>query len=308
MAEPISLLPVRPSEVAVGAPLALTVYDWHGNVLLLAGSVVQSEKELDDILSKGYVQDATWDLKPKDPAPVPAAAAAKPKAAETSEPKAQPLGKEVVVGMDEVHWHIGESMQLQPHDNLGMRYGVQLIGFLKNRTVLVTAPAVDGKVVMVREGQTFVVRAFSGKKAYAFTAAVLKAMHTPHAYLLLSYPKEVRCTVVRQSARVDVKIIASASVGKPERTSAATIFDLSMGGASATAKEPLGVKGEEGRLKFKVNAAESDAYLNIGVILRSIAKMENGEGYKHGFEFVDVSAHDRLTLSAFVYQTLAEID
>lgn len=326
MAEPISLLPIRRSEVAVGAPLAQTVYDWHGNVLHQAGTLVQSEKQLEEILDSGFFQDMTWDLAPrkmpekpvveKTPPEKPVTeiaapekkvaesaasdktASFKPKAIDQADHKLPPVGKEVVASMDEVHWRVGETLQLQPHDNLNVRYAVHLIGFLKNRSVFVTAPTVDGKFVLIRDGQTFVVRAFSGKRAYAFTAAAMKSMHSPHPYLLLSYPKEVRCTIVRQSARIDVKIIASVSLGKPERTTAATLIDLSMGGTSVIVKEPLGIKGEEGRIKFKVNAADVDAYLNIPIVLRSIAKLDTGDGYRHGIEFVNVPDIERLTLSA----------
>jgi hypothetical protein len=33
---------------------------------------------------------------------------------------------------------------------------------------------------------------------------------------------------------------------------------------------------------------------------------ENGDGFKHGFEFVDVAIHGRLILSVFVQQFLVE--
>ena len=134
------------------------------------------------------------------------------------------------------------------------------------------------------KGQTYVVRAFSGKKAYAFTAIAVKSVHTPHPYLHLSYPKEIRCAVVRQGARAEVKIIASVSLGEPERTGAAELCDLSIGGTSGIMKQALGKKGEIGRIKFKVNAADHDEYLNLKTVLRSVSPAESGDGFRHGFE------------------------
>lgn len=312
MAEPVSLLPIRSSDLALGVPLAQTVYDWHGNVLLASGSVIESNEQLEEILANGYLPDTSW-----APAGVPAHAnspgdigAAVPPAVSIpavarSVEANQPGQRETIVRMDEVHWAVGEAMTLQPLDKPSVRYAIQLIGFIKNRMLFVSAPAVDGKFELIRDGQTFVVRAFSGKKAYAFTAAALKSVHSPHPYLLLSYPREVRCTLVRQSARVAVKLIASVSLGQPERMAAGTITDLSTGGASLVAREPLGAKGETGRIKFKVNAADADAYLNLQFILRSVAKDDNDEGYRQGLEFVDVPARERLVLSAFVHQGLA---
>lgn len=312
MAEPVSLLPIRSSDLALGVPLGQTVYDWHGNVLLASGSVIESKEQLEEIVANGYLPDSSWapaSLPVQTNSPVEAVAAVPPgvsiPAVTRSVDANQSMQREAIVRMDEVHWAVGEAMTMQPLDNPSVRYAIQLIGFIKNRMLFVSAPAVDGKFELIRDGQTFVVRAFSGKKAYAFTASALKSVHSPHPYLLLSYPREVRCTLVRQSARVSVKLIASVSVGQPERIAAGIITDLSTGGASLIAREPLGAKGEAGRIKFKVHAADADAYLNLQFILRSVAKEDNEEGYRQGLEFVDVPARERLVLSAFVHQGLA---
>lgn len=306
MTESVSLIPLRSADIVLGQPLRCAVYDWHGKLLLAPGAIVDSDSQLEGLRENGFVHDSSWDTELK-PAASDLSGAVK-RAPDAAPPAAPAVGKEVVMAMDDMRWIVGETLYLQQLDNSGVRYTVQLIGFVKNKTVFVTAPTLDGKFEFVRDGQTFVVRAFSGKKAYAFTATAVKSVHTPHPYLHLSYPKLVRCTVVRQGARAQVKIIASASLGEPERSAAATLSDLSMGGASGIIKQPLGKKGEEGRIKFKVNAADHDEILNLKMILRSVAPSDTGDGFKHGFEFVDVSIHDRLILSAFVHQTLVETD
>lgn len=309
MSEPVvSLIPVRGSELDVGKPLRQSVYDWHGNLLLASGCVIESQSQLDGLIENGFIQDSAWDRSPAQPKPSPLAETSQKAggAPNASVDDANDSNKEVVVGMDDVRWYVGETLYLQAIDNPAIRYTVRLIGFVKGKTVFVTAPSIDGKFEFIREGQTFVVRAFSGKKAYAFVTAVVKPVHTPHPYLHLSYPKEVRCTVVRRGVRAQVKIVASVSLGSSERVAAATLTDLSVGGASGTLKQELGAKGEEGQIKFKVNAADQDEYLNLKMALRSVAPSENGDGFKHGFEFLDVPIHARLILSAFVHQTLAE--
>ena len=302
MSEPVSLIPIKPNEVAVGKPLRQTVYDWHGNVLLEAGVVIETSGQLDGVLANGYFPDSSWD---DDLKAARAAAAAKKPA--TPAPAAAGGSREIVMSMEDVHWYVGETLYLQHLDNAAIRYTVRLIGFVKNKTVFVTAPVLEGKFQLVRDGQMFVVRAFPGKKAYAFTAAAVKSVHTPHPYLHLSYPKQVKSTTVRQSARIQVKIVSSITLGEPERTGTGLIIDLSSGGASAISKEPLGKKGEAGKIKMKVHVEEQDAYLNLNVILRSVSLAEAGEGIKHGFEFIDTPIQDRLVLSAFVNQTLAEV-
>lgn len=312
MTEPaISLVPVRAAELVVGKPLKESIYDWHGNLLLGQGGVIESQSQLEGLADNGFVHDPTWDLMPSVPkeAPPPKSMRPNPEASRSrppAEPEQGATGKEVVAAMDEVRWLVGETLYLQQIDNPNIRYTVKLIGFIKGRNVFVTAPVMDGKLEFVREGQIFVARAFSGKKAYAFAAATVKSVHTPHPYLILSYPREVRCTVVRRGARAEVKIIASVSLGQPERIAAAMLTDLSTGGTSGVIKEALGNKGDEGVVKFKVHAAGQDEFLSLKAVLRSIAPSENGDGFKHGFEFLDVSIHEKLILSAFVHQTLAE--
>lgn len=304
MTAPFSLSPVRPAEMTVGQPLRWPVYDWHGNLLLASGVVIESQGQLDGLIENGFIHDVRWDAESNKPAPDYRKGSKKSIDAQIADEPAP--GKEILIAMDDIRWLVGETLYLQCHDNLAVRYAVRLIGFVKNKTVFVTPPALDGKYEFIREGQTFIVRAFSGKKAYAFTAAAVKSVHTPHPYLHLSYPKQVRCTIVRRGVRAEVKIIAAVSLGEPERVAAATITDLSTGGASGNLKELLGKKGDEGRIKFKVRAAENDEYLNLKTILRSVTPSEHGDGFRYGFEFLDISIHERLILSAFVHQTLAE--
>lgn len=304
MAASVSLMPIRPSEIEIGKPLPWPVYDWHGNLFLSSGVVIESQRQLDNLLVNGFVHDSRWDTNLNQ-------CEAPPETARKIEPAAvngaDGESREAVQAMDEVRWYVGETLYLQQIENSGSRCMVRLIGFVKNKMLFVTTPVSDGRFEYVREGQTYVVRAFSGKKAYAFTASAIKSIHTPHPYLVLTYPKEVRCAVVRQGARAQVNIIASVSLGEPERIGAAELSDLSIGGASGILKQSLGRKGESGRIKFKVTAADHDEYLNLKAILRSVAPSETGDGFRHGFEFAELSVHDRLILSAFVHQTLVEM-
>jgi hypothetical protein len=150
------------------------------------------------------------------------------------------------------------------------------------------------------------VRAFSGKKAYAFSAFVVKSVHTPHPYLHLSYPKELSCATIRHRARISVNVIAAVSLDGQEDTAAAVINDMSLGGASASIRHPFGEVGQRGRIKFKINAVGETVYMDVSAILRSIIPVENNGGCKHGYEFVDLSTHDRLVLSAYFHQAEVE--
>ncbi len=322
------LMSLKHAEITVGQTLAWPVYNQDGDMLSEAGLHIDSEQQLNHLLEVGYCSaDFLWDSIPaklSDPltpatANVSAAASTLSATAEPAlatpppnlpgnPPKQEELNKESVIELDSVRWHVGEVFFLQTQDNVGTRYTVRLIGYAKNKSLMLTAPMMDGRAALIREGQGFIVRAFPGKKAYAFTSSLIKYVYSPFPYLHLAYPREVRATTIRQAARATVKIIASVTVGNPEQTAAATLGDLSMGGTSGIIKRQLGRKGDTGTVKFRVNAAGSDEYLSLNVILRSVAPTENGLEFRHGFEFVDLSPQARLILSAFVHQTLAEMD
>ncbi|MBI3285450.1 MAG: flagellar brake protein [Burkholderiales bacterium] len=292
----------------MGLAIPWAIYDERGTLLLTSGSVIETQEQLEELKEHGYCDaDSLWDSIPSKSSLTRNSASGAP-FVQPDKPAASELNKEALMELDSVRWAVGEIFYLQVHDNTALRYTVRLIGFVKNKSIIVTAPMAEGKGALIRDGQTFIVRAFPGKKAYAFTASALKSVYTPYPYLHLTYPKQVRGTTIRQGSRANVKIIASVTLGHPEQTAAATLGDLSMGGTSGIIKKPLGNKGDTGLIKFKVNAAGTDEYLSLKIVLRSLAPTENGLEYRHGFEFVDVPTQSKLILSAFVHQTLAEME
>jgi c-di-GMP-binding flagellar brake protein YcgR len=293
---------IQADEIAVGSSTAWKVFDAWGNLLMDEGIVIESEDLRTYLLDEGY--RLTDEAQAADNAkPSTSTLRHQRPAAKSSTEQKEEQNQE----FDNVRWHIGETMYLQVADNASVRYTVKLIGFIKGKSILVTAPTDDGKGALIRDGQRFIVRAFPGKNAYAFTASAIKSLFTPHPYLHISYPKSVTCTTIRQGSRAQVNIIASVALEYPERVGAAVLSDLSIGGTSGVMKAPLGKAGDVGVIKFKVLAADNEEYLSLAIVLRSVAATENQDEFRHGFEFVDLTTQSKLILSAFVHQTLAEM-
>lgn len=297
-----SLMPVPAHLISVGKALPRSVYSAGGDLLLSEGFVVESAEQLEALLNGGFFRRTGEDggrtsaYAPDTPAT---------KSGEQASTSEDSDAKTERVMMDEVRWQVGETFFLH-QQGASVRYTARFIGYIKNRTVLVTMPIVDDKFVLIRDGQMFVVRAFSGKKAYAFSAFVVKSVHSPHPYLHLSYPKQLGCATIRHRARISVSVIAAVSLDTQSDTAAAVINDMSLGGASASIKHPFGEVGQRGRIKFKINAVGETVFIDICTILRSLSPVENGGGCKHGYEFVDLSTHDRLVLSAYFHQAEVE--
>ena len=221
------------------------------------------------------------------------------------------VATEKLILLDEARLLIGDMVSLQGQSGDAVeRYTVKLIGMSKGRSVLVTSPMIDGKYLLMREGQGFILRAFSGKNAYAFSTQILKSVNTPYPYLHLAYPREVKSLVVRRGARANVKVICviTACDDKPMQTPG-SIVNLSVGGAQMVLKQPLGEKGQHLLIKFKVVVNGIEALLEVHGIIRAISVDRSGETdtpHQLGIQFVDISAEESIPLMAFVYRELLE--
>jgi c-di-GMP-binding flagellar brake protein YcgR len=279
-------------DIAVGKPLPWPVYDADSNVLLGAGLVIESKAQLDGMLS-GHrtLYRPTADWRP------PAAPAVQPKPDVASEERSRRFD------FDELHLAVGTRLQLQRLDqDENARYSTRLFGYIKDVSVMVSTPTQGGKLLLLREGQPVVVRAFSGTDAFAFTAPVLTARFAPDPYLHLAYPPYVTGAVIRRQRRVDIKLIAAISVpgqGEAQASIPARITDLSAGGARLRARTPIGEPDSPLAVSFRLQAPNGEATLTMRAVIRTAATEEGGQ-HIYGVQFVDMSPLDALALEGYV--------
>jgi c-di-GMP-binding flagellar brake protein YcgR len=305
-----ALVPVRASELLVGQPSPWPIYNDMGDLLLARGSMIDTQSQLDGLLEHGLFRNEKWGDEPDtDSVPLPKSldVLQKRRRSKGLRPPAPSRGQESIVGMDEVRWQIGDAVTLQLKEAPEARYSISLIGSLAGKSVLLSAPVKDGKYIHLRDGQIVIVRALSGRRAYAFATSVLKYQNLPYPYLHLACPREVRCTVIRRDARVEVDLDAFLIIGTapPAKIS---LLDISVGGVSGIGNFLGSGKDATGRLRFIVNVAGEERGLDLDVVLRMVEADADPHYAKYGLEFVDVSARDRVILSAFVYQAVSETD
>jgi c-di-GMP-binding flagellar brake protein YcgR len=283
------MIPVRKTDVVLGKPLPYSLFDGSSTLLLREGGVVQSQDQLDALGERGLYR-----RRPRASAPAPDEA-----------PVADPRSK--LLALDDIRLQVGDILQLQGDGEGRTRHAVRLLGYARGRSVMVAAPMVDGAYALVRQDASFVVRCFSGRSVYAFQAHVLKSASTPFPYLHLSYPKQVRGMQVRDAQRADIRIVAS--VTDPHGAArAATLLDISKGGARLGARSDLGQTGDEIRCKFRLRFDDIDQLVDLKAVLRSVSDAgglaDDAATTHYGIEFTDVQETDRLALTAFVYQRL----
>lgn len=290
----MALVRISNGDLRVGQPVPWSLFDENKVLLLAQGVVLDNERQLQQLLERGLFRK----IRVAEDEPEP-----ETDAREASRPQ------EASCSLEDTKLAIGDTLQLQGQADTGAtRYYVKLIGYFKGKSLIVTTPSVDGKVLLMREGQAFVVRMFSGKSVYAFPASIFKVANVPYPHLHLTYPAQVRGLVIRSGARVKAKLIASIQ-GTTGKVVAGSISNLSTGGAAVTVKEPVGLKGEVVAVKFRVAIDEVEQYLHLKGIIRSIhgeVDESGGSLVQHGVQFADVPEAEHVSLTAYVYRKLFE--
>lgn len=299
------MIPVRKAEIEIGKPLGFAIYDADHNLLMNRGVVVSSDNQVEILIQKGLFRERIREksthvnarLETERPE------GEKPEAAAVSKPQEETLSFEAIKLMP------GDALQLQPMlEGQTERFTVHVIGVMKPKSVLVTAPIVDGKMIFVRDGQTYLVRAFSGLNVCAFKARVLKSQLQPFPYLHLSYPDSVQAMRIRKAMRAPASIIVAVQqTEEGGQIGAAKIIDISVGGARMLSPTLIGRKGDALWLSFKVKLGDMEEYVKTPVVIRSEGDDADEQGRRmkvFGIQFGDLEQSQRLIIMNLVYQHL----
>ena len=206
--------------------------------------------------------------------------------------------------------NIGDTLQLQLSPGKAEdRFYVKLIGYLKDKSILVTAPRSEGVPLRIPAEQKFIVRMISGNSAQGFSANAIHSTKHPCPHLHLTYPKELESITVRKAERIDCKLIISVQNEEPGKAFAerqsASMENLSTVGSQISSSESLGDVGDNLSISCKVAVASLEMYLNLQGIIRRIS--DKDKIIEHGIEFITPEEKDKLLLHGFIYEQLLNI-
>lgn len=284
--------PIKADELQVGKPIPWTLYDSSGEMMLELGYIPKSAQQIQAFIKNGVGRDLDETIAEVD---------------KTAAPNTPPRDENLLT-LEQIKLNIGDSIQLQfQSETDNSRCVVTLVGYLADQGIVVTTPVLNGAIMLVREGQIFVVRMFSGKSAYAFSAVTRRVTNNPFPHLFLSYPKEVRGLVVRSSSRSRANIICHATPDKGSGV-ACIARDISIGGSLIAAKTKIGDVGNKLSLKMRVKVNEVEHMLALSCTLRSVNNARPSDDgvvtVLHGLSFDHVSPQDSLVISALLYQNM----
>lgn len=202
----------------------------------------------------------------------------------------------------------GERVQLRLLSrNLQVFYTVRLIGYIPNRSILLTTPLdASGIPLILADGEQLEVRMVTGSNIYAFRAAIQRLCISPVHYLHLDYPAEVRMQPLRKSPWANVNLGASASNAQG-RHELVHLGNLSADGAQLHAPAELGAAGALLQLEFEAEVDGLKNTLKLAAKVLHVHAVPQQPGMaEYGVAFDNVSAADGLWLRALVYRHIAE--
>jgi c-di-GMP-binding flagellar brake protein YcgR len=191
------------------------------------------------------------------------------------------------------------------HDD---RFNVRVIGYLTGQSLLVTAPTVNGKVQIIRDGQRFVVRMLHGGDVQGFISTVIHSAAKPYPYLHLSYPSEIESIVVRNAERIDTNLRALArNTADPDSDMhwhPVRIKDLSITGARLESIDSLGQVDEKLELKFSIEVCDEAERMRLVVTIRGSNPPDNpaeaSARFSTGIQFHLESRYQKLLFNNYV--------
>ncbi|MDO8991121.1 MAG: flagellar brake protein [Sideroxyarcus sp.] len=223
---------------------------------------------------------------------------------------AVPAGKQAEQGdLFSVKIGIGDIVQLQDFTPARQRYYVKLIGYLNKKSVLVSHPMQDSKLLFVKKGESYLVRGFSGTKTYEFTADVINVCLAPYPYLHLSFPPKISTINMRSALRAKIRLVCSIKTGAVEPIPA-TIEDMSISGARIHSKWEFGQIGDEIEVSFRLPVDGEEQVFVVPAIIRNVGSVADNVGEERivltGLEFHQPDGYERTLLHNFIYKNLAE--
>ncbi|MBK9493993.1 MAG: PilZ domain protein [Alphaproteobacteria bacterium ADurb.BinA280] len=301
-----SLQPVRRSDIKIGMPLPYAVYDAHGRLLLKAGERIDTERQLQTLYDLGLFFN-TQDVVGKRELLVEPGLADITSSSLAIQPSASsPVSERP---FHDLRLTPGKTLYI---DFLGAtnrpRVALRLVGYLEGEAVLISLINADGAVVPFREGELLFVRVLTGSGVATFEAKAQKVVFVPFPYLVTNFPDKVLFHVLRQHARVDTKIIASAlnlSVASA-LPAAGVVRNLSASGAQFEGKQHLAEVGDELRIGFKLIAAGEEHVLSLRADVRGVKTPGEPDKRRFGLQFKELTVSERLLIEHFLFNALMQ--
>jgi hypothetical protein len=201
---------------------------------------------------------------------------------------------------------VGDRVQVEPPAQLGTgRVSAKVVGWVEGQNLILTIPQTPAGRLCLHAGEFVVVRAFTGRSAFAFSCTALRGTAKPIDFLHLSFPDRIDGVDVRSSPRFRVALPAEVHAEGSQAVQA-TIDNIGSTGALLVCANPLGGIGDRVQVAFDIVLHDVPLSLALQAEIRTAERAVDTAQYRHGVSFVEPSTNDRLVLAALVWFNMYE--
>jgi hypothetical protein len=277
--------------LVVGRPVPFAIYSADKTLLLAAGRIVPNEFVRDSLLRSGKYRDD------------------EDSAADVETPQAPASNAIAALQADYQHTHARAAVGFRMEKD-GRALTSRVIGVSDDgHGLIMTGPTtLDGSRVEIKQGQTWVFRAFYAVAAVRFQAVVEEVVASPFPYFYVSHITDIDRRNVRQWPRTPTCLWASRAA-EPTRL----LVDLSVGGARLAVENGTSFQiGQTLLLSTTLALATGRRELSLDAVVlnrygHSDEKHPSIEFY--GIQWDNLGDAQKLTLHAFVQEQLCmELD
>lgn len=186
-------------------------------------------------------------------------------------------------------------------------YYTELIGYLEGEYLIVKTPVENGLTVRMQVDEQVILRIFSGLNVFTFNCNVKTIFRSPHFYVHLSFPNDIKIKALRSAirARVDLPV----QINGVSR--AGVITDISVTGAAIVADSELGVCDEKIAISFTfpIQPTNQSAQIETSATICSIQLLPDKKKiavprFSHGISFHEIDSTSQAMLLNLVYESL----
>lgn len=293
----MNLQPVAIEDIPIGKPLPWQLYDRDGYTLFARGAKIADREQLEALIADGLLRDV--DALPQNEK----MAIWNEKMAIWEEHEGAPLG--TPFPPPGIKPQMGERIQLRILGrDIQAFYYAQLIGYIKDQSILVTIPLDGGQRVIMTDGERVEVRMLTGNNIHIFQSMILRVCISPFHYMHLEYPAKVRTQPLRKSPWVRVALTASVTNTQGSQETA-HVINLSSDGAQVRIPRSVGKKNDRLRLTLPVDVDELKTTLTLDALIEHVHPAKP-DMLEYGISFNNTPTEDALWLKCLIYRRIAE--
>lgn len=207
---------------------------------------------------------------------------------------------------------VGASLKIEPV-NGNACYLVELIGYVTDKSLMVTPAFGEGGGLSLNVGDELAVRYLGSDMSYAFYSKVIQVSEQPYPYLHLEYPSGVQGLSTRRVTRVPLQgPVMRLNISDGSQQISVVMADISTHGARLISESRLGDSGERFVIELPDVNAAGCGHLSLRCTIRHVHEQypsaeEALTTFHHGVEFDHLEEAAQLFIGRFIQDSITRI-